>query len=637
MKLTTLRTASSYREAMAAARLSRRPSRLGDKAGTAAEPDSVLAPDDGFPGLLERAWRAAVAAPDPAGAVDILLTLDGHVPADVQLRALRVPEKCALKALFGLSWQDGADRADGTSADEDPAYVGEFGLTTGGRVAVRAPSQRPLSDDEDLVDGVRRVRWTKAALDHYRDELRFEQARADESTKDCRDWLEGLGPAGRDELLDELKDAALRTAPFVLYQDTKRYTNFRERNTLTGKTLWPGHPDCALTGLQGLDLELWSDNDAVLVVCLKLLITSVGYGRVEEANSTQLTVEHVAALLDRVRRKYNRALGAPQVPPASSTRVVALLEHARQLRVQRQAVSGKTQLYREIHGPLMHKIERIAAPRGPLALAREAALAEQLSDRLPLRGDDLRSLTAELDSSPGWLTEPHGDFGTGLEALIHTTVAAAVTGFDADFAMSRGIRSLPMLLGALRAEDWSRMVQWDLPDYFCCVVPNPAAARHFGGSLARLADITWSMSARMQYNSWHFLAGNLPKTPEVLARDYFVPPIIPDIAYYSDQHHRGHVAAKVRFSIRSPQAVELLGRRFAGFVDLRLLRCAGRPFDEQDLLAAHEASRFVAHATTLAGAAVAEGATCAVTAFDSRWHWTRIAGEEAPERPGEGT
>jgi hypothetical protein len=549
-----------------------------------------------------------------------------------------VPEKCALKALFGLSWQDGVDHPDGAFvADGESVYTGELGLTTGGRVTVRVPSQRPLSDGEDLVDGVRRVRWTRAALDRYRDDLRRERARTSESIVDCRDWLAGLGARGRDELLDELKDAALRTAPFVLYQDTKRYTNFRERNTLTGKTLWPGHPDCALTGLQGLDLELWSDNDAVVVVCLKLLITSVGYGRIEEANSTQLTVEHVAALLDRVRRRYNDVPGAPQVPPAPSTRVATLVEHAQQLREQRQEISREVQLYREIHGPLMHKIEQVAAPRGPLALAREAALVDHLGQRLPIRGDDLDGLTAALDAAPGWLTEPYGDLGTGLEALVHETVTGSVAAFEADFAMSRGIRSLPLLLEALRTEDWARITQWDLPDYFCCVVPHPAAGRHFDGDPARLADNAWSMSARMQYNSWHFLAGNLPKAPEVVARDYFVPPIIPDIAYYSDQHHRGHVAAKVRFSIRSPQAVELMGRRFGGFVDLRLLRCAGQPFDEQDLLAAQRASTFVAHATTLVGAAVAAGATCVVTAFDSQWHWARIAGGNAPVRPGEGT
>jgi hypothetical protein len=191
------------------------------------------------------------------------------------------------------------------------------------------------------------------------------------------------------------------------------------------------------------------------------------------------------------------------------------------------------------------------------------------------------------------------------------------------------------LIRALREQDWATITEWDLPEYFCCVVTAPEARRHFAGSAAKLADTAWAISSRMQYNSWHFIAGNLPKVPVVTARDYFVPPTIPDLAYYSDQHHRGHVAARVRFSIRSPQAVDILGRRFHGFVDLRLLRCEHPPFDEQDLLAAHRSSGFVATATSLAAALAADGADIEVTSFDSRWHWEAtgpsVAGRRSPE------
>jgi hypothetical protein len=217
-------------------------------------------------------------------------------------------------------------------------------------------------------------------------------------------------------------------------------------------------------------------------------------------------------------------------------------------------------------------------------------------------------------------------FGTGLESLIYETVRAATTIFDPDFAMSRGMRSLTALIETLRAEDWAAITTWDMPHFFCCVVPVRAARAYFGDSAEHLADVAWSMSARMQYNSWHFLVGNLPKVPEVVTRDYFVPPTIPDIAHYSDQHHHGHVAAKVRFSIRSPQAVKVLDRTLNGFVDLRLLRCGGLPFDEQDLLVSHRTSAFIAKATGLAAALVAEGADVDIAAFDSQWHWGRIAG-----------
>lgn len=620
----------SRRAALAQARQSRRPSRLGTPAGTASKPDQVLASDAGFPGLLQQAWERAAAAPDLPSALQTLLTLDGHVPADVQLRALRMEDECAIKVLFGHSWRaDGQLRDPAQEAGRRPAFRGELGLTTSGRVVLRVPSQGPLSGGTDLVGGVIRVPWPDRAVSGYlseRDQAIGYQSRA---VADCRRWLAEAGRIGRDDLLDHLKEAALRTAPFTLYQEDKQYTNFRDRNTLTGKTLWPGHPDCALSSLQGLPLQLWSDQDVVLVVCLALLIRSAGFARIEEANGTQLSIDHVAHLLELTRQKYNAVPGGREVPPAGSHRVAALADLSEALRERRRQLGTQVLLYREIHGALVHKVERIAGPRQEPARGREATLCAHLREHLPVTGATLDEIGADIAATPSWLARPHAEFGTGLESLVYQTVSGATAAFESDFAMSRGIRSLPRLIAALGAQDWSEITKWEVPEFFCCVVPAASASRLLGDSAARLADIAWAISSRMQYNSWHFIAGNLPKDPMVVARDYFVPPTIPDLAYFSDLHHRGHVSARVRFSIRSPQPVEVAGRIFHGFVDLRLLRCEGRPFDEQDLLAAHRGSQFIAQATGLAADLAAGGADLEVSSFDSEWHWSTIAATEA--------
>ncbi|MFD6973484.1 hypothetical protein [Streptomyces sp. NPDC059979] len=612
------------RAALAKARQSRRPSRLGRPAGAAGEPDYLTAEDAGFPALLKQTWRRATAAPDLATAVDTLLTLAGHVPADIQLRALAVEDETALKVLVGRSWRGDrpTDRADGAAT----AFLGEIGLDKSGRVVVRVPSKGPLSGEADLVDGVLRVPWSAEDLADYQVELALAAERWETSVADCRQWLMAAGADGRRGLLEDLTEAALRTAPFILYAGGRQYTNFRDQNTLTGKTLRPGHPDCALSSLASVPLELWSDSDVLLVVCLTLLVRSAGYARIEEANGTQLTLDHVALLFERTRTAYNAARETlPPVPAPASHGVAALGELAEALAGRRRELMGSVQLYREIYGPLMHKIERVAGPVKDDARQLEAALCARVRERLPLTGDTLAELAADLEASPGWLAEPHGGFGSGLESLVYETVRAATEVFDADFAMSRGMRSLPALIAALRAEELPRIAAWDIPHFFCCVVPSREARRFFGGSASHLADTAWAISSRMQYNSWHFLVGNLPKVPEIAARDHFVPPVIPDIAYYSDQHHNGHVAARVRFTVRSPQAVEVLGRRFNGFMDLRLLRCEGLPFDEQDLLAAHRTSGFIAKATSLAATLVAGGAEIEIASFDSQWHWDEIA------------
>ncbi|MGW7385619.1 hypothetical protein [Streptomyces sp. NPDC054794] len=639
----------SRRAANARKRISRRPSRLGIPAGTVT-PDRTFDPQAGFPGLLKRTWQSAEECADLRSFVEVLLTLDGHVPADIQLRALSTPEEAALKVLCGVTWrtddgetgtvrsacgltwreeETGEAASDAPAAehgeDEEPAFLGEIGLSTSGRIVLRVPSQAPLGQGT-LVGGVRRIPWTRQDLDAYRQETERAAARLADSVADCRRWLAAQGTEGRDALLEQATEAALRTAPFVLHQQDKQYTNFRAANNLTGKTLWPGHPDCALSSLRGLPLELWSDGDVQLLVCLILLIRSAGAGRVEEANGTQLTVDHVAYMLERVRRGYNGIPGGEPVPAPASHTVAALDELAVALRARRQHALRGAQLYREIHGALMHKIERVAQAPGERALAREDALCARLTDALPVTGSTLAELGEGLAAAPDWLAAPYGDFGTGLEHLVYETVAATTDVFEADFTMSRGIRSLPALVSALREERWAEICDWDITRFFCCVVPHPSAARHFGDSISALADAAWAMSSRMQYNSWHFIAGNLPRSTEVLARDHFVPPTIPDVAFYSDQHHHGHVNNKVRFSIRTPQAVEVDGRTFNGFIDLRLLRSDGVPFDEQDLLAAHRVSAFVARATGLAAGMAAAGRPVEVTAFDSPWHWSVITG-----------
>ncbi|MFF3646551.1 hypothetical protein [Streptomyces sp. NPDC002564] len=624
------------RAANARKRISRRPSRLGTPAGTAPGPDRTREAGAGFPALLERVWERARTAADPRSCVQILLSLDGHVPPDVQLRALSTSDEAALRALWALTWREDATDVPDTAlesavdhieaAAEEPVFTGELALATSGRIVLRGPAQGPL-DRRDLVGGVVRVPWSLQAARAYHATMGRAADRTARTVADCRAWLERQGEKGRDELLEQAKEAALRTAPFVLYQEHRQYTNFREQNSLTGKTLWPGHPDCVLSSLQQLPLELWSDHDVQLVAGLTLLIRSAGFGRIEEANGTQLSIEHVAAMLERIRRSYNSVPGEP-VAPAATHGMEDLKTLAEALGTRRRQVIRQVPLYREIHGTLMHKVERIAADTQG-ARRRDEEVSRRLAQRLPLSGTTLDELGHSAAARPQWLAQPHGPYGTGLEALVHESVAAVADVFTTDFAMSRGMRDLPALIDALRTESWAEICGWDITHYFCCVVPRPQAAAHFGGSRQAMADAAWAMSSRMQYNSWHFVPGNLPRHPAVVARDHFVPPTIPDIAFFSDQHHHGHVSNKVRFSIRSPQAVEVAGRTFNGFVDLRLLRCAGTPFEEADLLAAHRVSRFVARATGLAAELALAGAPLKVTAFDAAWHWHTAAGPDA--------
>ncbi|MEU6407019.1 hypothetical protein [Streptomyces sp. NPDC046985] len=626
---------ASRRAVNARKRQSRRPSRLGLAAGATPKPDRVREEDAGFPGLLARTWQKACDAADLRSALDVLLTLDGHVPAEVQLGGLRTADAAALKVVAGLTWP-GESAPEAVAEEGAPsAFLGEVGLTAGGRVVVRVPSQQPLAKQHRLVAGVLRVPWTEAHLSAYRAEADAAHAAFARGAADSRRWLDAQGARGRDALLARLTEAAQRTAPFVLYVEDKQYTNFRDANTVTGKTLWPGHPDCALSSLTGLPLELWSDHDALMVVGIGLLIRSAGAGRIEEANGMQLSLANVGRLLEHARRNYNAALGEERVAAAADASVEELTALAGGLGAARPDVARSVQLYREIHGALIHKVEKVAAPYGEAAAALDRQIADRLRAALPVAGDCLAELEPADGLDPAWLARPHGGFGTGLEAVVYEAVAAATAAFRADFAMSRGIRSLPELVRALRAQAWDEIAAWGITDFFCCVVPAQEARRHCGDSLAALADTAWAMSSRMQYNSWHFIAGNLPRTQEVLDRDHFIPPTLPDIAHYSDQHHHGHVNHSVRFTIRSPQPVQVCGRHFNGFIDLRIVRADGEPYTEQEMLAAHRTAGFIARMTGRAAALAEQGEQAEVTAFDSAWHWRTVTGAPAGEAGAE--
>jgi hypothetical protein len=603
-----MREVSARRIASEKSRQSKRPSRHGRPAGTSSPERTV--DDHGMPRLLRAVVEQASRAQTPGESLAVLLTLGGHVPEAVSRRALTDAERAALAARFERIGRNPGDQA---------VFVGALGLTPAGKVVIGVPRHGGDAESHPLDVAVR-VEWTREDLEIF-DELAAAEHRASQrDAAACREWLGMREPAELTAVLERLRHALLHTAPLLLYRDDRLYTNFREQNNLTGKSLVPDHPNCVLNGLEHIPVREWSDDQVTLVACMSLLSNSGGNHRIEECNGMQIDLRQVAHVFEQKARIYRDAGAAPAETVLRPDPSPAELEKfGAYLRAVRDDLRGEHLLYRRISGPILHKTELVMGP-GTVSADRESAILAHLRETLPLRSCSWDDAMTELVERPGWLIAPHSDFGTGLEALIYRTVAVSVEQFSAHFGLSRGLRSIGTLVEQMRAEEWGSITSWELPEFFCCVVPAESALPLFGGSREALTDAAWAMSARMQYNSWHFLAGNLPKVPPVEARDYFTPPTMPDISDFSDQHHRGHVFNGVRFTIRSPQPVGISGRRFDGFVDLRLVRCDGDPFREQDLRDAHRVSRFLAVATECVAERVAGGERVELRAFDHVWH-----------------
>jgi long-chain acyl-CoA synthetase len=149
-----------------------------------------------------------------------------------------------------------------------------------------------------------------------------------------------------------------------------------------------------------------------------------------------------------------------------------------------------------------------------------------------------------------------------------------------------------------------------------------------------LVKILYACSGRMQFNSWHYMPGHCPREAVPADRHFYMPPRMPDLAEWSDQHHAGHSMAEVRYSIRSPAPIEIDGRSYPGMVDLRLYRQRGLPYTDAEFLCAlrhTECLRAAFQAFTDHVVRTASGVT--IDAFDKDWFKRYYGGPARAETP----
>lgn len=599
----------SRREAMIEQRRSKRPSRGDRPAGSTAQPDRQL-DDAGFTELLRRTLASARAAEQLPAAIEILLTLDGHLPAESARRSLTREETVAVSVLSR------PDRAE--PGPDEVVFTSALALSPSGRLVITVPRHRALPAEAAATGVAARVPWGPADLAEYRKLIAAADAEARWEIGELRSYLAGLGEDGRAQAVNALRGAVFLVPPVMFYAGRNMFANLRDPGNLTGKTLTPTHPDCYFHHLDKLPFDLWTDEEAVVVGCLWLLYQSGGPNRIESSNGFQLSLPNVTDNLRHQAALYAGA-GSPLEVPDGRVPAAELQSLALELAKVRLGLVQHRRLYYEINATTRRKAERLLPqPSGP-DLA-ERFVCERIAPLLPGSAGSFAEVLAAVRAQPDWLAEPVAGAPTGFEALIETTVRSALELLDADYAMSRGLRSLPRLIDALATEDWAEIVSWELPSFYCCVVPSWRAVRLFDGDFARLADSTWAIAARMQYNTWHVMPGNLPKNPAVQARDFLAPHVLPDIAIHSDLHHRGHVANNIRFSARSPETVVVAGFPFKSLTDIRVLRCEGPAFTEQELLPVTSMARFLAQLSESVAELALAGRRIEVSSFDHRWY-----------------
>ncbi len=532
---------------------------------------------DGFPHLLEQVARKAREAPDSRQALRIALTLDDRVPEHIGRSALSAPDRVLLDALC----VPGAPLAP-------PAGPGLLVIDPTGRTRLLDAGTDNPGDSHAIGSLPVRERSPEAAE-------RARRERAAERTRytELRQWLSDQPRAAVLEGLGHIGHVLLHMAPVVLYAGESHFSNFGRSGNLPGRSMTPDDPGNLLLRLAGIPTGQWSPEEGAFVALALVVLRSGTQSRLEEFNGTQLAPAPVEQFMnDRITGYGGRVPDVAHLPVGP--RLDALARQCAELR--RDHVRNGSVFYRLIHGTNLNKQEHLLRPAVTYADV-PAALREFLAGAcgIPPRTATTEETAPLLDRLAPHLhrSTPPAGFSSAYEALLTGFMTTLADATASDVAMGRGPRSTAALRPDSAGAHDPLLLRTG--DFFCCVAPGAAFGRLFGEDRAALVRTLSAYSARMRFNTWHYLPHTLGISDRVPGRDdWFFAPTMPDLTHWSDQHHTGHVTFGVRFAIRVPLGIDHAGRHLPGLYDLRLMRARGDRYTPRDLRAAVAAGRVLA-------------------------------------------
>lgn len=555
---------------------------------------------DGFDAVVAEAAALARKQLTASEAARVAATLNGRVDEATGLAALSRPERGLLDAMvrLGAGFEGDVDTEGnagtgtvgaggdvGAGNDEAADEVGGWWLwlTVTGRLAIRSGA---VGAADANAGGYRigKARWPTAESLAEADCLTQEEHWAERA--EFAELAAELAAEPAEAVAERLRIitySVVHLAPVQIYVGARTYSNLGSRSNLPGKSVAVGAPGSVLTSLGLIAVAEWPVEDAVFVACAAALIQSGAAVRLEEFNGCQLT----PAALEAWLRQRLRSYGGPEddaAPTGAAGGVLSRLEGlARQCAARRsELIRSGTQFYRDIQGINLFKEERaLVPPVGSSDIPSDVAEFLRAQVGLAPSGRCLAGISGDLART---LASPAADsrFGTAFEELLHGLLGAVAEATRSDVVMARG----PRCLASLAAETASpeRILKLATNENYCCVVPSRAFQEHFGEDRESLVKALSAYSARMRYNTWHYLPDSMGLGQHSPGRDdWFFAPALPDITTWSDQHHTGHVMFGVRYAIRVPIGIHFNGAYRPGLYDLRLMRAREPSFEFRHL------------------------------------------------------
>ena len=521
--------------------------------------------------IPQQSVRAPVTGTDATGMLLAELTRNGQISLQLASARLTVWESLLVQHVLG--------RPDvGFRVTAEPPASGQVPVTRSPLVGLSlwAPGELPDPSAERLGG----LRVPRDILDKVAEEARVVEHREAAERREAEALLRTWEKNGElDDRLAQLTDWVERVESIYILIGRELFSKSDAgTNTLTREGL--------LAHLRECPVDDWRPSDRLFVVMAHCLFISGRSVRFEEFNGQQLSATGVRNfLLDR-HAHYCAALERESASP----RALPLLELAQSVRDLMSYVDRSRMMrYRRINGLTFTKNERLLdfpLPRDPQTTPELVAQHGQLTLGVAPTGDvreDLRAMTLAAAAH----VDERGD-GAALGELLGAVVLSSIVATDADYGMTSSVRDLSALRGD-RPGGADGVLSLNKRDFFCCCLPHPTRMVHVGDDTT---PILWRSAQRMMFNRWHFAPGEYDRLQIPEKRHYFFPPQVPDLAEHADHHHGGHVASRVRYTIRAPgpQAwhapFTIFGHGYRGCYDIRLVRMAGPPFTTADVVEA---------------------------------------------------
>jgi acyl-CoA synthetase (AMP-forming)/AMP-acid ligase II len=501
-----------------------------------------------------------------------LITFDGRFPeADVSA-SLTLEGRAILATLGGLQAQGGEPPPgpSGTPTSGARCYVGAYDY---GRAYL---SLRP--PESPHLKGCAWAEVSPAQVEQLNQAVAALEPERSAGDAEMNAFLEGTSADQLAVIVAGIEDFVDHNDPVLLYVEDECFNNMGPFNNLLRKGRAAPADRYILGRLRGLPVEQIPLGQRRFLFSMHAILRA-GL-RPEAFNGTQLTPWSVRAYFARKYQQYQSttANALAHWPPDLMGQADVLCRH-------KSLLNETHEVYRWINGLTLRKEERWRprvdwsdrAPDLPALVTSHCLERYQVSLADFSHHDPY--FQAVVDAISDVSEGPERSLA--YEALLEVIVRSAMSFAPSHAGMTRGMRDLRHFQDAVEEGRLDDACAAPMADGFCAVFPHDDT-----GDFCRpqpLSRVLTAISARMQFNHWHYTPGHFESASFTGGRHYYYPPSMSDLTEEAEFHHGGHAIARVRHAIRSPAPLVIGGHSYPGLVDIRLMRAVGRPYTTAEL------------------------------------------------------